>query len=71
MKTAIGLGALLFVIGVVLALIELWFLTWSPEVFMKLEMTLGGLFLIVVGVAYVVNEYQEDKSTRSGDRLDD
>jgi hypothetical protein len=71
MKTAIGLGALLFIIGVLLALIQLWFSTWSPELFIKLEMTLGGLFLIVVGASYVVSEYQEDKTTRSGDRLDD
>jgi hypothetical protein len=63
-------GTFLFVTGVLLALIQLWFTPWSPEMLFKVEMTVGALFLIVVVVCFVVKEYGEDKTTRSGDRLD-
>jgi uncharacterized membrane protein YcjF (UPF0283 family) len=71
MNVGIASGTALFVLGVVLAIIQLWFAPFSGELFIKLEMTIAALFLIVCVVAFVAREYREDKTTRSGDRLDD
>lgn len=71
MSGCVKFGTALFVLGVVLALVQMWFNPWTAELFLKMEMTLGGLFLIVVGVCFVRNEYSENKRTRSGDSLDD
>lgn len=70
MRAGIGSGLFLIIAGVVSAIAQLWFAPWSPETFLKIEMTVGGMFLIVVAVFYAVREYREDKVTRSGDRLD-
>lgn len=70
MKIVIGLGTLLFVVGILLALLQLWFVPWSPEFFIKMEMTVGAFLLVVIVVYFVVREYREDKTTRNGDRLD-
>jgi len=70
MKIGIGLATLLFVAGVLLALAQLWFVPWSAEDFIKIEMTIGGFFIVAVVVCVVIREYRENKATRSGDRLD-
>jgi hypothetical protein len=57
----------LFVLGVLLGLAQLWFAPWSPEVFVKLEMSVGGLLLIAGAVMFVVREYRDDRETRRGD----
>ena len=67
MKLGLAICTGLFVLGVLLGLAQLWFTPWSPEVFVKLEMSVGGLLLIVGGVWFVVREYREDKATRRGD----
>ncbi len=70
MKFGILLGAAFFVLGVMLALVQLWFAPWSAELFVKLEMTIGALCLVVVVVWFVFTEYKETKINRSGDHLD-
>jgi len=70
MNLGLAAGTILFVIGVLVGMAQLWFLPWSVETFVKIEMTLGGLLGIVVVVWYVVKEYREDKATRGGSRLD-
>jgi len=71
MKTSMWAGILLFILGVLLALVELWFSPWEPELFMKLEITVGAFLLVIVVVAFVRREYKENKAIRSGDRLDE
>lgn len=71
MKASIGLSAFLFVAAVLVALLQLWFVPWGIETFIKLEMTLGAFLLIVVVVTFLLKEYREDKATRSGNHLDD
>lgn len=71
MKLGLSLGTALFVLGVLLAIVQLWFAPLSGELFIKLEMTLAALFIIVCVVSFVTREYKEDKTMRSGDRLDD
>jgi len=70
MNLSLAAGTVLFVIGILIGLAQLWFSPWSAETFLKIEMTLGGLLGIVIVVWYVVKEYREDKATRSGSRLD-
>ena len=70
MKIGIALATALFVLGIVLGLIQLWFAPWSPALFLKLEMTVGALLIAILVVGFVVREYKEDKANRSGDRLD-
>ena len=67
MKLGLSVCAGLFVVGVLLGLGQLWFEPWSPQVFVKLEMSVGGLLLIVGVVWFVVREYRYDKATRHGD----
>ena len=67
MKLGLWVCMGLFVLGVLLGLAQLWFAPWSPAVFIKLEMSVGGLLLIAGVVLFVVREYRDDKATRRGD----
>jgi Na+-translocating ferredoxin:NAD+ oxidoreductase RnfE subunit len=71
MKIGISIGTGLFIIGVLLGIIQLWFQPWSFQLFLKLEMTIGALLLIVCVVWFVAKEYLQDKTNRSGDSLDE
>jgi hypothetical protein len=68
---AIKFGTVLFVLGVVLGIIQLWLAPWSAALFWKLELTIGALLLIVVVVWFVRTEYAEDQANRSGGKLDE
>jgi hypothetical protein len=67
MKSGLMVGVALFVLGVLLGLAQLWFTPWSPDVFVKLEMSIGGLLLIVCVVWFAVKEYRAGKTMRRGD----
>jgi len=70
MKTSTAIAVVLFVCAVLLGLIQLWFTPWSVQFFVKLEMTLGALLVVVLVLAFILNESKESKSLRSGDRVD-
>lgn len=70
MKKLLLSGVAVFVLGVVLGVAQLWFAPWTQEVFVKIELTLGGLLAIIVVLWYVRKEYDEDRVTRSGKHLD-
>jgi zinc transporter ZupT len=69
MKTAIFTASGVFVAAVLLAVVQLWFTAWKPDIFLKIELTLGAAFLVVVVVCVVIREYNEDKTNRSGKHL--
>jgi uncharacterized transporter YbjL len=69
-KTSTTICAILFVIGVMLGLIQLWFGPWSPQLFIKLEMTVAALLVVVLVLAFVMNESKASKSLRSGEHKD-
>lgn len=71
MKNGLAIAAGLFVLAMLLGLIQLWFCPWTPEVFLKLELTLAVLLAIVLTIWFVIREYHEDRTTRSGEKLDD
>ena len=67
MKIGLSISAGLFVLGVLLGLCQLWFAPWSPAVFIKLEMSVGGLLLIAGTAWFVIKEYRTSKRMRRGD----
>lgn len=67
MKLGLTICTGLFVLAVLLGLAQLWLAPWSPEVFIKLEMSVGALLLVAGVVLFVVKEYRDDKATRRGD----
>lgn len=71
MKTIVVLETILFGLGIVIALIQLWFTPWIFALFIKLEITLGAVFVMVLVIGFVARELNEDNETRSGERLDD
>ena len=70
MNTGLAIGTGLFVLGVLLGIAQLWFDIWDPLIFIKLEMTVGALMLIVFAVWFVNKESREDKINSSGEHLD-
>jgi hypothetical protein len=70
MRPGIFIGIALFVVAVVIAVVQLWFRPWSPELFLKLELTVAAAFLIDIAICFVIREHNEDKANRSGGRLD-
>lgn len=70
MNPSLVIGTALFVAGVVLGLAQLWLAPWSPQTFVKIEVTIGALLAIVVVVWFVVRESRENKANRGGGGLD-
>jgi len=70
MKTGISIGLFLFVTAVLVGVAQLWFTPWRPDIFVKLELTVGAGFLIVVAICFVIRERNEEKANQSGGRLD-
>jgi hypothetical protein len=71
MKKIIDAGTTFFILGVVLGLIQLWFEPWSYALFIKLEITLGALFLVNLAIGFSRKEYKDYKRQQDGDKLDD
>ena len=71
MKAGIKLTIGLFILSIVTALIQLWFAPWQPAFFVKTELTIGALLLIVLVLCFVAKEYHDNEVTRSGEHLDD
>jgi SNF family Na+-dependent transporter len=70
MNIGLAIGTGLFVLSVLLGIAQLWFNFLDPLVFIKLEMTIGALILIVFAVWFVNKESREDKINSSGEHLD-
>ena len=71
MKAGMKLTIGLFILGIITGLIQLWFTPWLPEFFVKIELTIGALLLIVLVLCFVAKEHHDNKITRSGEHLDD
>lgn len=61
---------LVFVGWVALALVQLWFAPLSGELFFKLTVTAGALFVVALAITLVVNEYGRNKKLKDGGYLD-
>ena len=60
----------LFLIGAAAALAQLWLRIWDPETFVKVMITLGVLFAVVIAWRLVVREQRDSARTRDLDKLD-
>jgi hypothetical protein len=60
----------IFVAWVIIALLQLWFDLLSGEIFWKLTLTAGALFVVVLGVSLVVREYIDEKKMKDGGYID-
>jgi len=60
----------LFVAAALLILLQLWFTPLSGETFTKLLITLGILFVIVLGIVLVRREYAEEKKMKDDGYID-
>lgn len=61
---------LIFVAWIALALVQLWFAPLGGELFFKLSVTAGALFVVALGITLVVNEYVSDKRQKERGYLD-
>lgn len=71
MKRLILAGMVLFITGVFLALLQMWFAPWSHELFLKFEITLLAVFVVLFAIWFTRKEYKDYKRQLIGDRLDD
>ncbi|MES2353009.1 MAG: hypothetical protein V4568_01200 [Pseudomonadota bacterium] len=70
MKLSVVISLALFLLGVLLFLIQMWFTPWSTELFIKLLVTVGAALVIVLVFSFVNKEYRESKNLKKGARLD-
>lgn len=71
MKAGMKLTIGLFILGILTGLVQLWFAPWQPAFFVKAELTIGALLLIVLVLCFVAKEHHDNKITRSDEHLDD
>lgn len=71
MRRGMLLATFFFVLGILVALVQMWFTPWDAAFFLKLELTFAALFLIVLVVNFVIKEHRENEVTKSGENLDD
>ena len=71
MKAGMKLTIGLFILGIVTGLIQLWFAPLKQVLFLKTELTIGALVLIVLVLCFVAKEHHDNTITKSGEHLDD
>ncbi len=70
MKVGVILCCMIAVAWVVLALVQLWFVPLDAAVFIKISITAGLLFVIVLVLSLVLREYLADKKLKDSGHLD-
>jgi hypothetical protein len=70
MKIGAIICLFIFVSWVLIALLDLWFDIVDAELFWKLTITAGALFVVVLGISLVVREYIVDKKLKDDGYID-
>lgn len=60
----------LFVLGVVLALAQMWLGLFDPGLFSKLLITIGAFFVVALGISLVFKEYLSEKEMKKKGFID-
>lgn len=60
----------LFVFGVVLSLVQMWFSPLETALFWKLLITAGAFFIIALGITLVFKEYLSEKEMKKKGFID-
>jgi uncharacterized membrane protein YcjF (UPF0283 family) len=71
MKYGVLVSALLFIAGILIMLLQLWFSPWSQQVFMKIMITVAAFFVISIVVAFVNKEIKDTRQLKGGDNFKD
>lgn len=70
MKYGFIICTLLFVAGVVLCLVQLWFSPMEAALFMKLLLTIGALLVVALVITLVAREYLGEKDMKKNGYID-
>jgi hypothetical protein len=70
MRTGAIICLSIFVLWVLIALLQLWFDLLSGEIFWKLTVTAGALFVVVLGISLVIREYIDEKKMKDDGYID-
>jgi hypothetical protein len=70
MKFTLVGGVGLFIAAVAVALAQLWLTPWSPEVFIKIEITIGCMLAVLVAIWFTRREYKDFKRQEVNPALD-
>ena len=60
----------LFVLGVLLSLVQMWFSPLETELFWKLLITISAFFIIALGITLVFREYISEKEMKKKGYID-
>ena len=71
MKSTLFGGVALFILGIVVALAQLWLNVWRADTFVKIEITIGAVFAILVAVWFTRKEYKDYRRQASNPTLDE
>lgn len=71
MKVGAIICSALAVIWVILALLQLWFGIFSMGVFVKISISAGLVFVIVLVLSLVIREYINDKAMKKDGYIDE
>lgn len=70
MKVGVILCCLIAVAWVALALAQLWFMPLDAALFIKISITAGLLFIVVLVLSLVLREYLTDRKLKDSGHLD-
>ena len=70
MKVGAIVCLILFICSALLSLLQLWFAPLDSELFFKILITLGVLFVITLGVSLVRREYIDNKEMEKNHYID-
>ena len=70
MKSLAILSFFLFVLGVLLFLVQMWFNLMSADTFMKVSITNAALFVITFALNFMIKENKQTSKINEGKDLD-
>ena len=69
MKPGVLISSLLFVAGIAVMLLQLWFSLWDAELFMKIMITLVALFIVSLVLSFVFKEMADTHQLKNSKDL--
>jgi uncharacterized membrane protein YphA (DoxX/SURF4 family) len=70
MKTGSIVCLVIFVLVALLSLAQMWFSPLDAKMFVKILITLGILFVVVLGITLVKKEYLDNKKMKDSGYID-
>ncbi len=70
MKYGSIICTILFVLGVALSLVQMWFGFFEADLFFKLIATIGAFFVVALGITLVFKEYLSEKEMKKKGFID-